>query len=124
MSAFKVSITATNPSDESRSTVPIEALVDSGSELTWLPGSLLREAGVEPRKRASFQTATGETVSRDVGYAILASEGYETADEVVYAEPGDPTLLGVRTLEGFAVVVDYVGHRFVARAVLVAANLL
>jgi hypothetical protein len=41
-------------------------------------------------------------VTREVGYAIIAADGYETADEVVFAEPGDMILLGVRTLEGSA----------------------
>lgn len=58
---------------------------------------------------------------RPVGYAILAAEGFETADEVVFAEPGDRTLLGVRTIEGFGVVVDNIGHRFVAQNTIVAA---
>jgi predicted aspartyl protease len=124
MSAFSVAVVATNPRDESRATPPIEATVDSGSELTWLPAPLPRDAGIEPRKRTTFRTATGEIVTREVGFAILSAEGYETADEVVFAEPGDLALLGVRTPEGFAVAVDYIGHRFVARATLVAAGLL
>jgi len=57
-----------------------------------------------------------------VGYAILSAEGYETNDEVVFAEPGDMTLLGIRTLEGFGVMVDNVGHRFVATTTIVAAD--
>ena len=124
MSAFQVSVVVTNPRDETRATAAVLALVDSGSELTWLPADLLQAAGITRRKQLSFQTPTGERVQRDVGYAIVAAEGYETADEVVFAEPGDLSLLGVRTLEGFAVVVDFVGHRFVARATLVAAQLL
>jgi len=59
-------------------------------------------------------------VTRDIGYAILASETFETADQVVFAEPGDLVLLGVRTIEGFGVLVDNVGHRFVAQASIVA----
>ena len=42
-------------------------------------------------------------------------------DEVVFAEPGDMTLLGVRTLEGFGVIVDNIAHRFVATTTIVAA---
>lgn len=49
-----------------------------------------------------------------MGYAVLCAEGYETIDEVVLAQPGDLFLLGVRTLEGFGVMVDNVGHRVVA----------
>ena len=67
-----------------------------------------------------FATTTQRKVERDVGYAILSAEGYETNDEVVFAEPGDLTLLGVRTLEGFGVMVDNIAHRFVATTTLVA----
>jgi hypothetical protein len=50
----------------------------------------------------------------------LYAEGYATNDEIVFAEDGDMSLLGVRTLEGFSVMVDNIGYRFVATATLVA----
>lgn len=78
-------------------------------------------AGISPRRRRIFVTATREVVSRDVGYAILSTEGHETTDEVVFAEPGDMSLLGVRTIEGFGVTVDDVAHRFVAQTTIVAS---
>jgi len=120
MSLFRVNVVARNPKDESRETPPTEALVDTGSELTWLPRDVLTQAGIVPRRKRTFVTATRQTVTRDIGYAILASEGFETADEVVFAEPSDLVLLGVRTVEGFGVLVDNVGHRFVAQASIVA----
>lgn len=120
MSLFRVNVVARNPKDEALATPPIDALVDTGSELTWLPKDALADIGVGRRRQRSLQTATKQMVTRDVGYAILAAEGYETADEVVFAEPGDMVLLGVRTLEGFGVAVDNVGHRFVAQATIVA----
>ena len=120
MSLFKVSVVARNPRDETRVTPSIEALVDTGSELTWLPTDVLMQIGITPRRKRTFVTATKQMVSRDVGYAILAAEGYETTDEVVFAEPGDMVLLGVRTIEGFGVAVDNVGHRFVVQTTIVA----
>jgi len=39
-------------------------------------------------------------------------------DEVLFAEDSDMSLLGVRTLEGFSVMVDNIGHRFVATTTL------
>ncbi len=120
MSLFKVNVTVRNPSDETLVSAPIEALVDTGSELTWLPADALGQIGISRRRQRTFVTATKQTVSRHVGYAILASEGYETTDEVVFAEPGDMNLLGVRTIEGFGVSVDSIGHRFVAQATIVA----
>ena len=118
MSVFKVDIFAVNPKDEDVSTPPIEALVDTGSELTWIPSEFLTKIGVTPRRKKVFITATGDRVERRVGYAILKCEGFETNDEVVFGEKGDQTILGVRTIEGFSVIVDNIGHRLVAQASL------
>jgi predicted aspartyl protease len=118
---FKVNVVARNPKREEQATKPLEAVVDSGSELTWLPGEALKAAGITPRRRRVFATATQQKVEREVGYAILSAEGYETNDEVVFAESGDMTLLGVRTLAGFGVTVDNIGHRFIFTTTIVAA---
>ena len=99
-------------------TPPTDVLVDTGSELSWLPRSVLEQIGLVPRRRYTFATVTGQVVSRAVAYAILAAEGFETIDDVVFAEPGDAHLLGVRTIEGFGVTVDNIGHRFIARPML------
>jgi predicted aspartyl protease len=120
MRLFKVNVVARNPKREELATAPLEALVDTGSELTWLPADLLKGAGITPRRKRAFSTAAQQRIEREVGYAILCAEGFETNDEVVFAEPGDMTLLGVRTLEGFGVMVDNLGHRLVATATIVA----
>jgi predicted aspartyl protease len=120
MSLFKVNVVAVNPKDDKQATPPLEVLVETGSELTWLPADVLAQAGIVEARKRSFLTATKQAVSRSVGYAILRSEGYETIDEVVFAESGDKNLLGVRTIEGFGVMVDNIGHRVVATTTLVA----
>ena len=120
MSLFRVNIVACNPKQESMVTPVIDVLVDTGAELTWLPGDLLLKAGITPRRKRTFQTATKQVIEREVGYAILRAEGYETTDEVVFALPSDLHLLGVRTIEGFGVMVDNLAHRFVATTTLVA----
>jgi predicted aspartyl protease len=121
MSLFRVNVIARNPKQEDLATVPIEVLVDAGSELTWLPSDALTQIGITPRRKRSFRTATNQLVTRDVGYAILATDGFETTDEVVFAEPGDMILLGVRTIQGFGVAVDNIAHRFVAQTTIVAS---
>jgi predicted aspartyl protease len=121
MSLFRTNVVAKNPKDETRATSAIEVLVDTGSELTWLPAELIRAVGIEPRRNRTF-TATGQPVERPVGYAVLASDGHETIDEVVFGEKGDLQLLGVRTLEGFGVVVDPLGHRLVAVSTIAAGS--
>ena len=122
MSAFKVDVIARNPKHEELATQPLSALVDTGSELTWLPADLLRDIGITPRRKRVFATTTQQRIEREIGYAILSAEGYDTIDEVVFAEPGDMTLLGVRTIEGFGVMVDNIAHRFVATTTIVASN--
>jgi predicted aspartyl protease len=120
MSMFKVNVIARNPKREELATPPVEALVDSGSELTWLPADVLQSAGITPRRKRVSATVTQQKVERDVGYAILSAEGYETTDEVVFAAPGDVAVLGVRTLEGFGVAVDNIAHRFVSVTTIAA----
>ena len=120
MSRFMVNLTAINPKDEDRCTPPIEVMVDTGSEVSWLPKKELLGIGITPRGKKRFAMANKQIIERDIGYAILTAEGYSTIDEVVFAEDSDMPLLGVRTLEGFSVMVDNIGHRFVATTSVVA----
>ena len=114
-----VNMTAINLKEEDRCTPPVEVMVDTGSAMSWLPKQLLLDAGITPRGKKRFSTATNQIIERDIGYAILKTEGYATNDEIVFAEDSDMKLLGVRTLEGFSVMVDNIGHRFVATTTLV-----
>jgi predicted aspartyl protease len=120
MSMFKVNVVARNTKDETNVSQSTEVLVDAGCELTWLPKDLLTGINIKPVRKRNFTTATKQIVTRETGYAILSAEGFETVDEVVFAEPSDMALLGVRTLEGFGVMVDNIAHRFVATTTIVA----
>ena len=114
MSKFMVSLTAINPVDRQRRTAPIEVMVDTGAEVSWLPRKALQDIGIASEKKEQFETADNRLIERDIGFAILTAEGFTTNDEVVFAEEGDMNLLGVRTVEGFGVLIDNIGHRFVA----------
>jgi predicted aspartyl protease len=97
-------------------------LVDSGSEFTWIPENLLKQAGIAVvKKDLVFEMANGMNVTRSTGYAIVRAAGFETVDEVVFGQPGDLTLLGARTLEGFGAYVDSRKKRLVAAGKHVAA---
>ena len=112
MAILKVSLTAANPKDESRQTAPYEALVDTGSHMSWLPKQALLNIGITPRGKKRFRTATKQLTIRDYGFAILSADKYVTTDEVVFAEENDAILLGVRTIEGFGVKIDNINGRF------------
>lgn len=76
MSMFKISIVACNPKREELVSPAVEALVDTGSELTWLPREILTQIGITPRRNKLFVTADGTRVERPIGYAMLKSENF------------------------------------------------
>jgi hypothetical protein len=67
--------------------------------------------------------AKGQTITRSMGYAIVRAEGFETIDEVVFGQPGDLSLLGSRTLEGFGALVDARKKQLVAAGSYPAASI-
>jgi predicted aspartyl protease len=123
MGTFYTGCKVENHKDAKRSAVVPKLLVDSGSEFTWLPGKVLERIGVEPvKKDLRIQMANGEVITRTVGYAILRVGKFETIDEVVFAQRGDMSLLGARTMEGMNVQVDARRKRLVAAGPIVAAG--
>lgn len=127
LSLFRIRVVASNPKNEGQVTEPLDALVDTSTELTWLPAETLWSIGVTPRQKRTFTTADNALIIRNVGYAILrAGNGQETAGEVVFAEPGDRTRLGVRTLQSFGIRMDNPQgspeKRFIDLATLAAFN--
>jgi predicted aspartyl protease len=100
-----------------------KVLVDTGSEYTWINETLLSRLGVSIEKKdITFIMANGQTITRDVGFAILRVDNYFTIDEVVFAKKGDLKLLGARTLEGLGLMVDNRRKKLVASGPLPAAN--
>jgi predicted aspartyl protease len=90
-----------------------DALVDTGSELTWVPEEVLHSLGIVAEKTKRFVTATGVTVEREVGYAIIHAAGESAPDYVVFAKTGDMVLLGARSLEGLNLRVDPQAKRLI-----------
>jgi predicted aspartyl protease len=103
---------------------PIEnVLVDTGSELSWLPAPFLEALGIHRVKRERrFVMAGGGTLVRSVGFAIVHAAGEFTNDEVVFGEPGDLSLLGARTIEGLNLRVDLQERKLVAAGPILAAT--
>lgn len=122
MGTFYVGCKVENHKDPKKTAVVPKLLVDTGSEFTWLPAEVLVHIGIEPvKKDLQVQMANGQVVTRNVGYAILRVDKYETTDEVVFAQRGDLALLGSRALEGMNVQVDPRRKRLVAAGPVLAA---
>ena len=91
----------------------VEATVDTGAAYTTLPGSLLRELGVEPMDKRRFLLADGRRIWMDIGHAWATIDGESVTTLVVFGEDDAPPLLGAYTLEGLALAVDPVEQRLV-----------
>ena len=98
-----------------------EALVDTGSEYSWIPRDVLESLGIGIERAQRFRTADGRVVHRVMGYAIVHAGGTRTSDEVVFAEPGDMVVLGAHTLEGLNLRVDLKAKRLVPAGPVPAA---
>ena len=122
MGTFQVACQIENHLDRKKSLRRRKVLVDTGSEFTWIPAAQLRSIGVAVEKKdVSFVMANGSVVTRSVGFAVVRIGANFTIDEVVFAEEGDLTLLGARTLEGLNLAVDAARKKLVAAGPLPAA---
>lgn len=82
------------------------ALVDTGSEFTWVPREVLEELGIRGERLQRFAVADGRTLERPIGIGIVHAAGTSAPDFVVFAESGDMVILGARSLEGMNLRVD------------------
>jgi predicted aspartyl protease len=121
MGIFRITIGIENVAQRSVVRHISDTLIDTGSELTWIPQEILRSIGINVERRRSFIVADGRRVERDIGYAVVHAGGAATVDEVVFAEETDFALLGVRSLEGLNLRVDVVTKQLVDAGPVLAA---
>jgi predicted aspartyl protease len=121
MGTFRTSISIENPARRGELHELPDALVDTGSEFTWVPREALEAIGIARERVQRFLLADGTTVERAIGFAIVHAAGLSTADDVVFAEPGDMLLLGARSLEGLNLRVDARAKRLVPAGPIVTA---
>lgn len=122
MGTFRVACKIENVRDRHRSARVEKLLVDTGSDYTRLPKKSLERIGVRREKKdVMFVMANGQEITRSVGFVVIHVEKFFTVDEVVFGEPGDQSLLGARTLEGFNASVDPKRKKLVAAGPVLAA---
>jgi predicted aspartyl protease len=113
MGTFRMEVELENPEQRGVRRSVAGLLVDTGSELSWVPAEELEALGVRREWLMRFRQATGTIVERWTGIAIVRAGNFATSDQVVFGEPNDLRLLGSRTLEGMNVTVDPVTKRLV-----------
>ena len=106
MGTFRTDVELENPAQPGEHRRVPNVLVDTGSELSWIPAPILESLGIRRIKLWRFRQADGTALERWAGAALVYAGGTVTNDEVVFGEPGDMVLLGARSLEGLNLRVD------------------
>jgi predicted aspartyl protease len=106
MGIFRTTVGVASLSDPQQRADVENLMVDTGSEYTWIAEERLAQLGVAPVRIDRFETADGRILDRHVGFAMLYAGGRSAPSIVVFAQPGDMTLLGAHGLEGLNLRVD------------------
>ena len=106
LGTFRTDVELENPARPGERRLVSSVLVDTGSELSWIPADILESLGIVRFKLWRFRQADGTALERWAGAALVYAGGTATIDEVVFGKPGDMTLLGARSLEGLNLLVD------------------
>ena len=93
MGTVKVTIAVGDP--QGRRFEDLEVTVDTGSTYTAVPREMLQRLGVTVERSLPSETADGRILPVDVGETTIRLEGLEFHTPVIFAEAGEPSLLGV-----------------------------
>jgi predicted aspartyl protease len=106
MGIFRTTIEISSLTSPERRIAIADVMVDTGSEYNWISEELLAELGVAPVRYDRFETADGRILERAVGFALIYAANRSTPTIVVFARPGEMTLLGAIGLEGMNLRID------------------
>ena len=91
----------------------IELEVDTGSTFSALPRKTLQSLGVPVSRTVQTRLADGSIQPAQVGDVLIKLEGKQLITTVIFADEGEPSLLGVTTLELALLAVDPVNNELV-----------
>ena len=91
----------------------INALVDTGASYTLIPAPLLRELGIAPHAERTLTLADGRRVKMGYAWTWMRIDGQQDISPVIFGNDDATPLLGVMTLELFALGIDPVSQRLI-----------
>lgn len=105
MGVTQVTVTVSNPGDPERRWEGL-FLVDTGAIDCMVPGKYLREIGIEPRGKRTYELADGTEIAMDIGVAQIEFMGEFVGATVIFGEDKIEPILGVTVLESVGIEVD------------------
>ena len=91
----------------------VELEVDTGSTYTALPREMLESLGVRVVTSVPARLADGSQQQVEIGQTTVRLAHREFITTVIFAERGEPSLLGVITLEDALLAVDPVNNELI-----------
>jgi len=104
MGTFTHRIIVTNP--DTRSSLTVDALVDTGATFTMVPGSQLEALGLRPTRTVRVTLADGRLQELPMGRAAITVGDRSEISPCLFGPEGSPALLGAVTLEVLLLAVD------------------
>ena len=105
MGATYVTVAVSRPSDPERRWEGL-FLVDTGAVDCMAPGNRLREIGIRPEGKRTYELADGTEVLMDVAVARLEFMGEFVGATVIFGKDDVEPILGVTALESVRIEVD------------------
>ncbi len=91
--------------------IELDALVDTGSTYTLIPGPELAALGVAPEWTSVFELADGSQSEYRLAEVQVEINGESRTTICIFGDQGSTPLLGAYTLEGFGLSVDPVNGK-------------
>jgi predicted aspartyl protease len=112
MSTFSVPLEVGDPAGQRFEA--FEALVDTGSTFTVMPGATLRRLGVTPHRTSTFELADGTQTEWAVGQTWVRLNDLALMTLVVFGDEGVAPILGAVTLGEFLLAPDPVRRELIS----------
>ena len=110
MAALHVTAAVVNPADQDRRW---EALfrIDTNTMNCHVPGNQLREIGLQPIGKQTYERADGSEIALDIAVARIEFMGEFVGATIIFGEDDTESLLGVTALESVGIEVDPLNQR-------------
>jgi clan AA aspartic protease len=105
MGTTHVTVTVRNPADPDRTWAGL-FLVDTSAIDCLVPGKHLREIGLAPKAKRTYELADGSEIRMDITTAQIEFMGEIVGSTIIFAPDDAEPILGVTALESVGIEVD------------------
>jgi len=105
MGTTHVTVTVRNPAQPDKTWEGL-FLVDTGAVDCLVPGKYLREIGLQPGAKRTYELADGTEVRLDIATAQIEFMGELVGSTVIFGPENTEPILGVTALESVGIEVD------------------